>query len=221
MRYSLLILCVVLAGCSKGHPSTAPQDPVIIGDPSPQLTMQRLVSAYEQKKPVEYQDAFTGDFRFEFSNVTDPNLVQQYAGGWFKTDEKESSNHLFTGYTDPGGGQLPAATSIVIHLATDIPTDDNASGEPDTHKVLLTRVDGSVTVPQSGGEPLTYLITNNYHAFYLVRGDAADSLDFTQPADSLHWYVYRWVDLTGTAPKASGPATKETTTWAEVKATYR
>jgi hypothetical protein len=86
--------------------------------------------------------------------------------------------------------------------------------------MLMTRVDGSVTVPQSGSEPLTYLITNNYNVFYLVRGDAADSLDATQPADSTHWYIYRWIDLTGTSPKASGPATEQTT-WGAIKARFR
>ena len=210
-----LALCIAFAGCSDEHSSVAPPPP----PPIPGPVMERFVLAYEQKKPAQYQAVFTGDFTFEFSNATDPLLVQQYSTGWFKNDEKESSNHLFNGYTPPGGMQLPAATTIDIHLASDIPTDDNTSIDPRTHKVLLTRVDGSITVPQSGSPPLTYEITNNLNQFFLVRGDLADSLESTQPADSLHWYIYRWVDLSETTP-GNRPAT-QTKTWAALKANYR
>ena len=146
--------------------------------------------------------------------------MQQYSTGWFKTDEKESSAHLFNGYTPPGGATLSAATSINITLAVDIPSDDNSGGvDPTTHKVLATRVDGSITVPQSGAEPITYVITNNYNVFYLVRGDAAVNLDSTQPADAYHWYIYRWVDLSEASPKANGP-TVAARTWGSLKAAY-
>jgi hypothetical protein len=195
-------------------------DPSLAANETPEGAMARLVGSYERMLPGEYAGMFTGDFTFEFSNATDPTLVQQYSTGWFKTDEKESSSHLFTGYTPPGGATLPPATSIDIVLASGIPGDDNTSPDPTKYKVLLTRVDGSITVPQSGSEPLTFFFSNNLHEFHLVRGDAAVNLDASQPADAQHWYIYRWVDLTGTAPKASGPATKATT-WADVKATYR
>ncbi|HKA24922.1 MAG TPA: hypothetical protein VKF80_08085, partial [Candidatus Eisenbacteria bacterium] len=99
------------------------------------------------------------------------------------------------------------------------PVDDPASTDPATHKILTTRVDGSITVPQSGGEPLTYVITNNLNAFYFVRGDSATGLDSSQPADARHWYVYKWVDLTtGLAPNR---AQSKNATWAGIKARYR
>jgi hypothetical protein len=221
MRRSLLFvfaLFVVLAGCGNDDPAMK------IGGPDPIITpadaINRFVGAYEQKKSAEYQGMFTGDFTYEFSMSTDPTLVQQYSSGWFKTDEKESSAHLFNGYTPPGGATLPAATTIDINLAVSIPTDDNTSGtDPVTHKVLATRVDGSITVPQAGSEPITYVITNNYNVFYLVRGDVAVNLDTTQPADDHHWYIYRWVDLSEAAPKANGPATQPKT-WGSLKAAY-
>ena len=150
--------------------------------------------------------------------------MQQYPTGWARVDESESSSHLFSGYTPQGGSPLPAATSIDINLAVGIPTDDNTSGtDPTTHKVLATRVDGSITVPQTGSEPLTYVIGNNYDVFYFVRGDVAAGLDETQPADAQHWYLYKWVDQTQNyipRPNSRGIFTQNTS-WGLLKAFYR
>jgi len=213
MRKSLVVtlmavaLAPVLSGCvfsPKHDPGTKP-DP-LSDNTTPQGAIRRFNQSYERKLAPEYQGMFTNDFTYEFSNSTDPTLVTQYSTGWFKTDEKESSSHLFTGYTPPGGSTLPAATSIDINLAVDIPVDDNSNGaDPVTHKILATRVDGQITVPQTTGDPLSYVITNNYNVFYLIRGDAAASnLDTTQPADANHWYIYRWVDLSEAAAAPAG-----------------
>src|SRR2546426_12844940 len=113
MRFGAVVVfaSLVFAGCSsevtKPPPPPPPPPP-----PSPQGTILRFIAAYEQKKTQEYQDLFTGDFTFEFSNSTDPDLVNMYANGWFLTDEKESSTHLFQGYTPPGQPFAPAASSI-------------------------------------------------------------------------------------------------------------
>jgi len=228
MRKSLVLtlmavaLVPLLSGCifsPKQKPGSVTPPAPLPDNTTPQLAIQRFVGAYEQKKSPEYQGIFTGDFTYEFSNATDPTLVTQYSTGWFKTDEKESSSHLFNGYTPPGGTTLPAATTIDINLATDIPVDDNTSPDPRLYKVLQTRVDGSITVPQSGASPLTYLITNNLNEFFLVRGDVAQGLDVTQSADSTHWYIYRWVDLTGTSPGGNTPLTQQQT-WAFARAMY-
>jgi len=236
MRKSLAVWLVavalvpLLSGCifSPPHKTTEQKDPPLPDNTTPQLAVQRFVLAYEQKKAAEYQGMFTGDFTYEFSTSTDPTLVQQYSTGWFKNDEKESSAHLFQGYTPPGGATLPAATSIDINLAVDIPTDDNTSGvDPATHKVLATRVDGSITVPQSGAEPLTYVITNNYNVFYLVRGDVAVNMDATQKADASHWFIYRWVDLSEATPAPNSIRTASTAepapaprTWGHLRADW-
>jgi hypothetical protein len=187
---------------------------------TPQGAIARLIGSYEKKLPSEYAGMFTGDFKYEFSASTDPTLVQQYAAGWFKSDEAASASHMFSGYTPPGGATLPAASSIDIQLANGAPTDDNTAGvDPATHKVLATRVDGTITIPQDI-EPLTFVITNNYNVFYLVRGDVAVGLDASQPADDQHWYVYHWVDLSepqfsGVGPQSLSP------TWGRVKGLYR
>jgi len=220
---AFLFLLLVL-GCSDDHAFQQPPPPPPPPPPSP--VIQRLIYAYEQKKATEYQSCFTGDFTYEFSPSADPALVQQYATGWFKNDEKESSSHLFTGYTPPGDSTLPAAATIDINFAVGIPTDDNSAGvNPETHKILATRVDGVITVPESGGDVLTFAIENNFNLFYIERGDVAVGLDSTQPADNQHWYIYRWVDLTGaTAVRsafADGPVPTKPMTWGAVKARYR
>lgn len=217
-------ITTLLAGCSS-NPTTP--EKLLIGPPpsndTPRGAVTRLLFTYEHKQGAEYSGMFTGDFSYEFSSNTDPTLVQQYSTGWFKNDEKASAVHLFNGYTPPGGHLLPAATSISIKLAVDQPTDDNTSGvDPKTHKVLATRIDGSVIVPSDTG-PQTYTMTDNYNVFYLVRGDVAVNLDTNQPADSLHWYVYRWVDLSeAIAPSPTRePTPAQSATWGSVKALYR
>jgi hypothetical protein len=236
MRKSLAVtlmavaLATVLTGCVFSPKKDKPVAPDPLSDnTTPANAIKRFLGSYEQKKAPEYQGMFTGDFTYEFSNSTDPTLVNLYSTGWFKTDEKESSSHLFNGYTPPGGQTLPAATTIDINLAVMIPTDDNSSGvDPASHKILATRVDGGITVPQAGQEPLTYVITNNYNVFYLVRGDAAVDLDTTQPADASHWYIYRWVDLSEATPAPAGGLRTASTaqpqlspmTWAHVRADW-
>lgn len=202
-----LALMVVVALTSSGcifspdkKPGETPPTPLPPPD-TPANAIERFRLAYEQKLAPEYQAMFTGDFTYEFSTSTDPTLVQQYSTGWFKHDETESSSHLFAGYTPPGGNTLEPASTISITLGQKIPTDDNSSGvDPTTHKVLATRVDGQIVVPNSGAPATTYEISNNFNVFYIVRGDLAVNLDSTQPADATHWYIYRWVDLTGTGP---------------------
>jgi hypothetical protein len=198
--------------------------PSLAANETPQGAIARLVGSYERMLPDDYAGMFTGDFTYQFSSVTDPLLVTQYATGWFKTDEKESSLHLFQGYTLPGGMTLPSATAIDVQLATGIPTDDNSGGvDPVTHKILSTGLNGSITVPQSGSGPLTYVFSNNFNVFYLVRGDVAVGLDASQPADTRHWYVYKWVDQSTGGPAQLGGNRPGTVplTWGKVKALYR
>src|SRR5262245_10202076 len=132
--------------------------------------MQRFVAAFEQKKAIEYSNMFTGDFTYEFSNATDPDLVTKYSTGWFRADEAAAASHMFQGYVPPGGQKILAARSIDINLANTIPVDDNGSSDPVTHKVVFTRVDGMVEFPPDQGQTkgTTFLVTENQNAFYLV-----------------------------------------------------
>lgn len=213
---AVMLMAVAMVGALSGCVFTPKSDPPPPPPPlppndTPHNTMLRFLGAYEQKKAQEYQDLFTTDFTYEFSTSTDPDLVTKYQTGWFKADETESSTHLFQGYTPPGQPYAPAASSINIDLANTQPVDDNGVGlDPVTHKFNFTRVDGQIVIPTSP-DPTNFLIENNTNVFYLVRGDQAQ-LATGQPADSTHWYFYRWVDLTtATAAVAGGLRTASAT----------
>jgi hypothetical protein len=98
--------------------------------------------------------------------------------------------------------------------------------------VLATRVDGLVVVPPTDGqtEETRYVIDNNFHRFFLVRGDAAldghDNPTVLPPlaADSTRWYIYRWIDETviqAGAPAGASSRASTASTWGSVKARYR
>ena len=226
MRAVPFVLAILLfAGCSgdKLMVGPPPPPPPLPESVTPQRAILRLIATFEQKRITEYAELFTADFTYEFSNSTDPDLVTKYSTGWFKSDETESSLHLFQGYTPAGQPFAPAAGSINIDFKTTQPVDDNGAGvDPVTHKYLVTGVDGQVVIATSP-DPTTYVIENNTNVFYLVRGDLAN-LSPGQPADSLHWYIDRWVDLT-TATKTrvgtNSPMPGRGTTWARLKAAYR
>ena len=227
-RIALSIACTMLAllasGCGTEPERKPPVDGKIKQREPPEEAIVRFIWAYENKKSIEYEQIFTEDFTFEFSTATDPELVQQYQNGWFKLDEKTSARHLFEGFTDDSTGYHPPASSIDIILANTVPTDDTEGRDPAKFKVLATRVDGVITVPPTGvqTEDTRYVIDNNFHRIYLVRGDAAASLAAGQPADSTHWYIWRWLDETSSvvAPAGLRPASSRTT-WARLKAGYR
>ena len=223
-----IVLVLLLASCASEttKPQTKQQPPLTAND-TPQHAVERFIGAYEQKKVSEYANLFTGDFTYEFSNSTDPDLVTKYSTGWFTPDETASSAHLFQGYTPQGQPFAQAASSINIDFANTLPIDDSDGGiDPATHKYLFTRVDGLIVIPPSSGsqDPINYLIENNTNTFYLVRGDQASSLTASQPADSTHWYIYRWADVTAVSASpihTELPLPAQPATWGRLKALYR
>ncbi len=225
LRLSLVPLLLLLVAACGTEPEKKPDTPGLqpLND-TPQNAVLRLIAAYEQKKTAEYDAMFTGDFRFEFSTYADPVLANKYSAGWIAADESTSADHLFRGFTNDLGVSYPGASSIDILFAQTPPTGD--VDKPDTvrFKTLATRVDGFIIVPPSPGqtEETRYIIDNNYHRFFLVRGDAAVGLHAVQPADSTRWYIYRWVDETAQPFATSGTASRtQNSTWGRVKGLFR
>jgi len=209
-------------GCNHSTEPKTTQPPSLVANDTPAHAIERLITSYENKNESAFAGMVTGNYQYEFSNATDPNLVTDYATGWFKVDETSASTHLFSGYTPSGGATLEPASTITINLAVGTPTDDNSSGvDPTTHKLLATRVDGLIVVPNPGAEATTFVIENNFNVFYIVRGDSAVGLDASQPADAQHWYIYRWKDLTGGGNPRLLTQTTQATSWGGVKAKYR
>jgi hypothetical protein len=229
-RVAALALAAVLAlGAACGtEPDPKPQPPVGLQPPndSPKNTILRFIAAYEGKKTAECQALFTGDFVFEFSNSADPDLANKWALGWFATDESSYVKILFEGGTNQDGVYQEPASSIDLIFSKTEPVADTDSGDPVKFQVLSTPVDALFVVPPTppATEPTQYVITNNSHRFFLVRGDAAVGLKATQPADSTRWYIWKWADETVGAPAAPAAALErasENATWGGLKATYR
>lgn len=224
------LVLLVAAGACGTEPENENTTPVGLQPPNdtPRNTILRFIAAYEQKKTAEYRALFTGDFEFEFSYSADPSLANKWAAGWYAADESASARHLFEGGTNLDDVYLEAATSIDLTFSKSEPVDDTEGRDPAKYKVLSTPVDGVVEVPPipPATEPTTYVVINNSHRFYLVRGDAAVGLTEDQPADSLHWYIWAWKDETvgyaGAREVAQGGREASMpATWGGLKAVYR
>jgi hypothetical protein len=228
-RAAALLFAAALAlgaGCGT-EPDSKPQPPAGLQPPNdtPQNTILRFIAAYEGKKTAEYRALFTGDFKFSFSNAADPTLANKWITGWSAADESISAHNLFQGGTNLDGIYQQPATSIDLIFSRTSPVGD--VGAPDTtkYKVLETFVDAVVVVPPEppATDALRYVVTNNFHRIFLVRGDAANGLRADQPADSTHWYIWKWNDETAGTPGAPGTASEATAdaTWGGLKAAYR
>jgi hypothetical protein len=226
-RITALALAGILAlGAACGTEPDSNPRPAALQPPNdtPQNTVVRFIAAYEAKKTAECQALFTGDFTFEFSNSADPALANRWSAGWFAKDESVYVKNLFQGGTNLDGVYQQLAARIRLIFTHTQPTADTDSGDPTKFQVLSTAVDGIFVLPPT--PPTTdstyFIITNNSHRFFLVRGDAAAGLKAAQPADSTHWYIWKWKDETVAyaAPATSGGAT-ENATWGGLKAVYR
>ena len=219
------------AGCDSGSRSIDPfgcdcgQIPTEVPlNDTVQNTMLRFEGTYEFQASSRYKNLLASDFRYTFSQASDPTLVQIYGNNWGKADEVFSSGNLFNGFTNSVGEALPAASRIEMDLfgvqpATDFEHPDSATYY---QKIVVARVVMTVEIPGTP-EPTTYNIDAR-HEFYLVRGDAA-VLDASQEARIDRWYIRRWDDLSAapatTAAFADGPTPTTPKTWGSLKAQYR
>jgi hypothetical protein len=188
------------SGSGKLPDNTPPND-------SPQSLMVRFETTYEYQVLAEYKLLLTQDFRFTFSNQTDPTLVTKYGNNWGKVDEETSAGNLFDGFTDDQAVHHNGASSIELTLtALNYGEDPLHLGDTEHYqKVSVTSVTGTIEIPSdNGGEPSKFLLDARQE-FYIVRGDVA-VLDTDQAADVTHWYIYRWDDLSAPLAGARGLA---------------
>jgi hypothetical protein len=217
-----LSMVVAAVGCSKSSTEPIPP-PVDAQNSTPQGAMLRFEKAYELKVLAAYADLFTADFRFAFSSDADPDLVSQFGDTWGKSNEIQSTNHLFDGFTNTVGQFVAPASLIALTLnGPQIFADPDYPDSAAFYKyVVVPSIRLDLEVPGTDGFTI-----QAPHDFYLVRGDAA-VLDSSQPADSVHWYIRRWVDKSPAFPGAVRPGTEPArfnaaipATWGQVKATY-
>ncbi len=232
----------VLSGCG-GNPFTPKIDPIHTlpkdapPNDSPQNTMIRFQEAYQYQDIGQYTGLLTADFRYTFSAQSDGNLVTLYGNNWGKDDESESAKHLLTGFTNSVGTYYPPANNISIQFINDQYYQWPLHADSTSFYVYcpVSTVNLNIDVPVDGGGSTTYNISAP-HSFYLVRGDAA-FLDAGQPADSTHWYIQHWDDLSPKLPVAvlqiastnaavgssgsSGATTTARVSWGGLKDSYR
>ena len=97
---------VIDPGCDCSLPSDTPINDTI------QNTMLRFDAVYEFEDSTRYRNLLASDFRYTFSQASDPQLVLTYGNNWGKDDEVASSRHLFDGFTNSLGEAVPAARRI-------------------------------------------------------------------------------------------------------------
>ena len=222
-----IALTLVVLGCGSDDAPTEPSPPAMPSSSTPAGAISRLIWAYENLDADTYAKLFTGNFTFLFSNDADPDLVLQYAAGWFRDDEVFASDHLMNGGVDQLGNDLEAASRIELSFSNRNPIGDSSSGrDPTRYATLVTEIELEIDIGDD-----TFRIgagsTSAQQRFFLVRGDEARGLVSGQPADSLHWYIHNWRDET---PSLSSPRERSridgaqqsiTGTWGQVKAAYR
>lgn len=168
---------------------TAPLDgahlPSLATD-SPAGWITRFERAYESRALAEYAALLTTDFRFHFGD--DENRAKS-PDGWGREDELISAGHLFEGFVNDQGVEMPAA--VGIELDPGKTTIEGDPLHPDDPRFAVIRAPGvnlTVHVGASG-----YFVDQDCHTFWVVRGDAA-FLGPDQAADPDHWYLRRWVE---------------------------
>jgi hypothetical protein len=110
---------------------------------------------------------------------------------WTRTDEIQSADHLFHGFTDASGIYRSQATKISLDLS---PWQDRADPEhADSSAYYRDVVVPSVTLQiwTASGD---FFIERQEHDFYMVRGDAAVLAD-GQDGSPDSWYIRKWVEL--------------------------
>jgi hypothetical protein len=226
---------VLILGCSSDTEILQPEEPAFFDQSTPENTIKRFVQLYELKKDVEYEKLFTGDFLFEFSNSSDPDLANEYSAGWWQEDEMTAAKNLFRGGVNNDGVYQAAARTVDLDLVQVVPQDDNSEGrDPLTYKVLFTPVTLTVQLPPDEEEPegATFVVGGadpSVHRFFLVRGDYASGLRDDQPADAKHWYIWLWRDESTVFKSVGAPRSEgqellvqvEPTTWGRLKGLYR
>ncbi len=221
----------VATGCG-GNPFNPPE--IIDGgglppetplNDTPANTMTRFEGTYEHQVLDQYELLFASNFRFTFSNQSDPELVTIYGNNWGKDDETSSTSHLFDGFTNDQGEFVPGAVGIMLGLPGQQFIDD-PTANPDSGAYYKLVIVPTVSL-QLAGPGTDGLEVASTHYFYLVRGDAA-VLDAGQPATPARWYLRRQEDRSLAVglrvPAEFAPSRvlpSRVTTWGAVKAFYR
>jgi hypothetical protein len=216
-----LFAALCLAGCESSQNPVIPSPPAALPDSVPPAStpanlLARLEATWEFESITEQEELLTSDFRFAFSNGTDPELVNLYGDTWGKDDEIASASHLYVGFQDDQGEYRSPAERVNLTWGALSVVDD--PDHPDSSAwYKLAVVDGFQAEVDLADD--TQFVIHAPHRLLLVRGDAA-VLDPGQEARADLWYVRRWIDL---SQPLAGPGVMPVVpvTWGRLKAQYR
>jgi hypothetical protein len=195
----LAVFAVFATGCSdsKSTKVVVPADGLPAGTPlndSESHLMTRFEATFDAQSEGEYAKLLTDDFRFHFSQASDPDLVLAYGDSWSRVDETETITHLFDGFTDPTYGAIPGASTVAMAFSNvQVGADPDHPDSLDYYKKVVVFAMTLVIEVPGTPEPTTYNVSSRQE-FYIVRGDAA-VLASGQAVQADRWYFRRWDDL--------------------------
>ena len=226
----LLLVGVGSLGCETETDITLPEEPGPPVNDTPAATIERFEWGYERQDEGLYGSVLTGDFRFAFSPQDDPAFANEFGDDWAKSDEVAAATTLFDGGQNRIGLTLTQAQTILLTLDDMAPVGDASAGrDSNLYKVLDTTLRLDVRSPTQVPIADIGRAMPNTHRMFLVRGDAADSLNAGQRADSTRWYIWKWQensaiadDTLSTEPTLpNAPAVERSFTWGDLKGQYR
>lgn len=213
---------LTLLSCSTpSEPEPRPPYDYYPANSTPEGAIQRFLATFESHDLVELPKIFTADFRYEFSENADADLIAHYGAAWPLEDEMISAKNIFEGGVTETGVAREPVEDLALKMTPTKPDGDASDGkDPEAYQVLVTVVELHSDLFEVRGCGIQgETIKPQLHRFYLVRGDHAAELGPDQIADAKHWYIYRWRDQTiGTPEGSDGPLI---VSWGRIKALYR
>jgi len=206
---ALLTAALALAGCDNPFKPRIGYVPIAVEPPprpnSPQNLMQLFRWCWVNQQISEYEDLFTDDFRFVF---TDIEAVDNPAGTTpiLRQEEIDIARRIFL----DGSASEPRARRIEFtFVSVPIPIPDTRPNKPDPwHKLIQTRV----TLRVELGDPTPITIDGDLN-FFVVRGDSAalpadviERLGEQEAHSTNRWYIERWEDKTAQPGPAGASA---------------
>ena len=188
----LPILLALAGALAHARPSTSvpPVNQPLVG---PQAALERLADAYRDRSPDSVLSNLTLDYRFHSLGMGDSLL--KFTLGSDREAEAGVIRGMLNGVIRNGDTLMAAADSVGMNIDGISEGVDPEHPDSTQHYRVLTVRLFQFGVRTTRGIRLDS--ATGINIFHVVRGDAA-LLPDGQAADSLRWYVRRWLeDMTG------------------------
>src|SRR5262245_30061201 len=190
MRSNRWLPILLALACSLAHarPSTSvpPVNQPLVG---PQAALERFADAYRDRSPDSVLANLTLDYRFHALGTGDSLL--KFTIGSDREMEAGVIRGMLHGVIRNGDTLMAAADSVGMNIdGVSEGVDPEHPASTQHYRVLTVRL-FSFGVRTTRGIRLES--ATGVNVFHVVRGDAA-LLPDSQPADSLRWYVRRWLE---------------------------